>query len=171
MSVIHDFYIPREERKKAIKKFIDFFDRETSIIIEDGLYDYTEQYCKHNSNYRTIAQAIYKDNLNNLIFNFNVDSQTMKKIKKDIDKEKFNPYNFAFLRPTELDKDKWIKIMMRMSTTEEKLKDLPSVTWKPCYRCKGTEYFKYQLQTRSIDEPMTTFYNCKQCGRNYSVNG
>lgn len=33
-----------------------------------------------------------------------------------------------------------------------------------CGRCKSTKTDYYQLQTRSADEPMTTYVTCKNCG-------
>lgn len=33
-----------------------------------------------------------------------------------------------------------------------------------CYKCKSKECSYYQLQTRSADEPMTTFVTCISCG-------
>ena len=33
-----------------------------------------------------------------------------------------------------------------------------------CYKCKSKECSYYQLQTRSADEPMTTFVTCINCG-------
>ena len=33
-----------------------------------------------------------------------------------------------------------------------------------CYKCKSKECSYYQLQTRSADEPMTTFVTCIACG-------
>ncbi len=36
-----------------------------------------------------------------------------------------------------------------------------------CNRCKTKKTTYYQLQTRSADEPMTTFVSCLNCGRNW----
>jgi DNA-directed RNA polymerase subunit M/transcription elongation factor TFIIS len=36
-----------------------------------------------------------------------------------------------------------------------------------CARCKSKKTSYYQLQTRSADEPMTTFVTCHQCDRNW----
>jgi DNA-directed RNA polymerase subunit M/transcription elongation factor TFIIS len=33
-----------------------------------------------------------------------------------------------------------------------------------CERCGARKASFYQLQTRSADEPMTTFYRCLECG-------
>ena len=170
MSVIVDFYVSEKERANTIKSLTTHFNKKYVEKIEAGIYDYTKQYCMHNSYNKLLAQTIYKDVRKNIIYNCEQDHQTIQKIKKDMGQNKFNPYNLAFLRPEELDEDTWIKIIMRKDTTEEKLNNLPTVDWKPCIRCKCIQYSFYQLQTRSIDEPMTSFYICKQCGKNYSIN-
>lgn len=36
-----------------------------------------------------------------------------------------------------------------------------------CNRCKKNKTTYYQLQTRSADEPMTTFVSCLNCGKNW----
>ena len=36
-----------------------------------------------------------------------------------------------------------------------------------CGRCKSNKTSYYQLQTRSADEPMTTFVTCHRCDRNW----
>ena len=36
-----------------------------------------------------------------------------------------------------------------------------------CNRCKTKKTTYYKLQTRSADEPMTTFVSCLNCGRNW----
>mgnify|MGYP001024482973 CR=1 FL=1 len=36
-----------------------------------------------------------------------------------------------------------------------------------CNRCKKNKTTYYQLQTRSADEPMTTFISCLNCGKNW----
>jgi len=36
-----------------------------------------------------------------------------------------------------------------------------------CPKCRHTEAYYKQLQMRSADEPMTTFYRCIKCGNNW----
>jgi DNA-directed RNA polymerase III subunit RPC11 len=36
--------------------------------------------------------------------------------------------------------------------------------------CNGTRAYFYQLQIRSADEPMTTFYKCTTCGNQWREN-
>lgn len=169
-TTLVEFYVSDKNRKKIVKKLSEHFEDKACTSIEQGIYDYTEQYCKNCNSYLVIAQSIYKDCASNLLYNCSGQNSTMNKIKKQISKNKYNPYNLAFLRPEELDIDNWIKIINRNKNTEDKLNNLPTVEWKPCRDCKNKFYFFRQMQTRSADEPMTTFYTCKQCSRTYRVN-
>jgi len=36
-----------------------------------------------------------------------------------------------------------------------------------CHKCKSTNVHYYQMQTRSADEPMTVFCNCRKCGKRW----
>lgn len=40
----------------------------------------------------------------------------------------------------------------------------------PKDECTGTKGYFYQLQIRSADEPMTTFYKCTTCGNQWREN-
>lgn len=170
MTTLMEFYISEKLRKKSTKLLTDHFDKSDAQTVEDGCYDFSEQYCKSNNNNLAIAQSIYKDSIQNIIYNCNQNNATMRGLKKLIAKKKYNAYNLAFLRPEELDEDNWMKIILRKNTTEDKLNNLPTIEWRSCKSCKSIEYFYYQLQTRSADEPMTTFYICKKCNKTYKVN-
>ncbi|KZT65836.1 hypothetical protein DAEQUDRAFT_746862 [Daedalea quercina L-15889] len=39
-----------------------------------------------------------------------------------------------------------------------------------CPKCDHGRAYFYQLQIRSADEPMTTFYRCASCGNNWREN-
>ena len=39
-----------------------------------------------------------------------------------------------------------------------------------CGKCKSKKTTYFQLQTRSADEPMTTFVTCKDCGNNWKFS-
>lgn len=40
----------------------------------------------------------------------------------------------------------------------------------PTNTCEGEKAYFYQLQIRSADEPMTTFYKCTTCGHQWREN-
>lgn len=170
MTTVVEFYVSDKIRKDTVTLLTNHFDQKNSKEIEKGLYDYTEQLCKSNNNNLYMAIAIYKDCTNNLMYNLEKNQPTIKEIKKLIEKKKFNVYNLAFMKPEELDKDNWNKIIFRKDTIEKMLKNRPTIIWKPCKVCKNIKFEFYQLQTRSADEPMTTFYICVECNKTYKVN-
>ena len=170
MTTVVEFYIPEKDRKNTIKILNDHFSDHHTKKIERGFYDFTKQYCHGNNHNIELAASIYRDKVKDLIFNCRKGNATMKDIKKRIADDTFNAYNLAFLRFDELDENNWMKIILRMKTTDEKLNNLPAIEWEPCRQCKSTEHYFYQLQTRSADEPMTTFYICKSCGKTTSIN-
>lgn len=169
MVAITEIYISENERNRTIKLLLDFFEKKSVSQIEEGIYDFTEQYC-NNYDRMLLAQAVYRDSVENILYNCRQNRLTIQKIRQLIKEDKYNPYNLAFLKPEELDRDNWIKIISRNMTSEDKLKNLPTITWKPCRICKNKKYFFHHLQTRSADEPMTIFYICKQCDKTYKFN-
>ncbi|KAF8076727.1 hypothetical protein FPV67DRAFT_429838 [Lyophyllum atratum] len=43
-------------------------------------------------------------------------------------------------------------------------------TMASCDKCNHNQAYFYQLQIRSADEPMTTFYRCTACGHRWREN-
>ena len=43
-----------------------------------------------------------------------------------------------------------------------------SSTTEPCPKCTNEKAYYLQIQTRSADEPMTTYYRCSKCAHNWS---
>jgi len=168
MTTILEFYISEKKRKKTIKLFLPYFEESICENIENGCYDFAKQYCTNNN--LELFYAVYKDTIDNILFNFEKKHNTIVEIMHDIKKSKFNPYNLAFLKPEEFDKDNWMRIILRKNNTEEKLNNLPTIEWRKCRECHNKKFFFYQLQTRSADEPITTFYICKECNKTYRIN-
>lgn len=164
------FKIPAKLRNKAIVQLQAQFNDEHCIQIEKGLYYFTKHYCGNNSSYDVIKIQIYNDCLQNILYNCNPQNKKMLQIKAAMLANTFNAYNLAFLRPEELDSDQWTKIINRLDTTEDKIKNAPCIEWRPCRSCKNTKHSYYQMQTRSADEPMTSFYTCKQCHKTTKIN-
>lgn len=163
--------VGEENRIFVEQKMCQFFSKKDAKKVELGIHDFTEQYCGDDPIHLSMAQKIYLDIFNNLIYNFeDKDNVTGQKIIKDASKNNYNTYNLAFLRPDELNYDKWKKIIQKRNTSEERLNNLPTIEWKPCRNCKNNKYFHRQEQTRSADEPMTVFYTCKRCKAVYKFN-
>lgn len=96
-------------------------------------------------------------------------------IIKLLNKE-FNEFQLTYLNSKQLFPEKWQEYMELYSKDIEK-EQLKQVFMQPdtsnteglfkCSKCKTRKTTYYQKQTRSADEPMTTFVNCLNCGNNW----
>lgn len=165
-----EFYISKDIRKKYLARLEEYIPHEYAKKTELGIYHYAKQYCESQGECTVLAKSIYKLKANDIIFNIKDDNPTMANRIESIKNGKYNAYNLAYLRPEELNPDPWEEIINRRDKTEYTLNHLSTVTWKKCRDCKTDQYKHWKEQTRSADEPMTSFYQCKECGRTYRVN-
>jgi transcription elongation factor S-II len=95
------------------------------------------------------------------------------KHKEIIDKllsKSFKAHELAFMNHQEARPDLWTTLI-----EEKRIKDENKFTPKIeastddfiCGKCKSKKCTYYQLQTRSADEPMTTFVTCLDCGNRF----
>lgn len=108
---------------------------------------------------------IYIDKLrsvyNNLDSEYLIDSINSKSIKI---------HQIAFMSHQEMRPTKWKKLI-----DDKKIRDENKYTPKieastdnfTCWKCRSKKCTYYQLQTRSADEPMTTFVTCLSCGQRW----
>ena len=82
----------------------------------------------------------------------------------------FKAHELAFMTHQEVRPDLWTTLI-----EEKRIKDENKFTPKieastddfVCGKCKSKKCTYYQLQTRSADEPMTTFVTCLDCGNRF----
>ena len=82
-------------------------------------------------------------------------------------KKKIKPHELAFMTHQELLPEKWDHLIDDLKIKNQN-KYMPKIEASTdnftCYKCRSKECSYYQLQTRSADEPMTTFVTCIPCG-------
>lgn len=142
------------DRQKAIEQLSDYFPKAKKV--EEGIYNFANQYCNSRYEYRDMIESVYQDKLNDILFNC-TNPDTLKILVSS------DPLNVANMKPSEMNPVIWSKIALRFVNSIEALKNLPTIKSYPCKVCKCTEFFYRQLQTRSADEPMTIFHICKNC--------
>lgn len=76
----------------------------------------------------------------------------------------------AFMTHQELNPDKWkkhIETKIKRDKMKYETKIAAATDTFTCGKCKSNECTYYQMQTRSADEPMTTFVTCINCGNRW----
>ena len=74
-----------------------------------------------------------------------------------------------WLEPYELDKKLWSTFIDKQNKNRDIKEKMATVNIFKCRKCGEMKCTSYQLQTASIDEPMTTYISCKVCGNRWKV--
>ena len=137
--------------------------------LEKGVYNY----CIKEANDRQIVKKwdnvyfthIYLDKLRSVYASL----KNPQLIEKIMNKE-IRPHEIAFMTHQEIIPEKWATLLSDKKIREENIyapKVVASTDGFTCRKCKSKECSYYQLQTRSADEPMTTFVTCLKCGNRW----
>jgi transcription elongation factor S-II len=160
-----------ELRKNVRNQFKVLIGKEKrSKNIEVSIYNYTlkeaaskQQVKKWENKYFVM---LYIDKFRSIYRNLQTNSDFLSKIKSGKIKSK----NIAFLTHYEINPERWGKLLEEKSIRDKNKYEVDkrSATSEfKCKKCGKKECSYYQLQTRSADEPMTTFITCLNCGNNW----
>jgi len=159
----------RKKLNKLIRK------KKLSKNLEKGIFNYSIQ----TAGLRNIVRKwdneafvmIYIDKFKSLLINLNVKSTIdSKELLKRLKKGEFKAHELAFMTHQELYPEKWKSLIEQKIKRDksEGVVDLSAATDEfYCFKCKKRKCSYYQMQTRSADEPMTTFITCLLCGNNW----
>jgi transcription elongation factor S-II len=137
--------------------------------LEKGIYNYTLKVCEEKNLLKKWTNEsfvlLYIEKLRTLLINLKDANLLNKVLSKTL-----KPHEFVFMNHQELRPELWESLI-----EEKKIKDENKYTPKIeastdnfiCGKCKSKKCTYYQLQTRSADEPMTTFVTCLDCGNRF----
>ena len=140
-----------------------------AINLEKGIYNYA---LKEAANRKVVKKwdnpyytQIYLDRLRSIYINL-ADSTLLSHVKDGTVPVKA----LAFMTHQEMQPEKWDALIQakikkdksKYDTQQEAMTD----TFK-CRKCHSNKCSYYQMQTRSADEPMTTFVTCIECGNRW----
>jgi transcription elongation factor S-II len=143
-------------------------DEKNSSNMEKGIFNY----CLKEAERHKIVKKwdnkyfvqIYVDRLRSIVLNLKGE------ILQQINDGTIKPHIVAFMTHQELSHEKWDKLI-EAKTKRDKNKFETNISAATdtftCRKCKGNQCTYYQMQTRSADEPMTTFCNCILCGNRW----
>ena len=106
---------------------------------------------------------IYTDRLRSVLCNLDNDEKLVYAIACGA----IDPKAFANMTHQEMNPERWetlIQQKIKRDFTKYETSVEASTDTFTCRKCKSKRCNYYQMQTRSADEPMTTFVSCIECG-------
>lgn len=167
---------PEEFRTNCVTKMNTIFeDEQISKNIEQGIFNYSIKQAKERKIIRKWENKyfvqIYFDRFRTIFLNLSDDSYVGNTtLKERLTNKEFEPYELAFMSHQEMCPEKWQELVQtKIKRDNAKYEvDMEAATDEfMCYKCKKNKCTYYQLQTRSADEPMTTFVSCLNCGNRW----
>ena len=114
---------------------------------------------------------LYVDKFRSLWNNLNPTlNKNNKSLLKKIKTNKLNIKKIAFMSHQELNPKMWKALVEAKIKRDKNVDDIDSMTTSTefkCFKCKKNKCSYYQMQTRSADEPITTFMSCLNCGNRW----
>jgi len=137
-----------------------------STQIEQSIYNFALEYAKVQE-IQYLVDSIYQTKADEII---NLLKDKENYLLKAINKGIINVLNIGFMTPVELNPDKYNKILKIKKTEVDKINNQPTSNVYRCKKCKKNKCQVTQRQTRSADEPATTFVKCIECDYEFTIS-
>ncbi len=175
---VHIMKIPdptafRENMRKRLNTIIR--KKKISLNVERGIYNAAIKEARSRNIVRKWENeffvVLYVDRFRSVYTNLNPKSHVGNKdLLKRLKSSELLPQDVAFMGHQKMCPEKWAdlidaKIKREKNATEINM-NAATDEFK-CRKCKKRKCTYYQMQTRSADEPMTTFVTCLHCGNNW----
>ena len=157
----------RQNIRTSINKICS--NEKKSKHLEIGIYNYAINEAKNRKIVKKwdnpYFTQIYTDRVKTILRNINMSEKLLNIL---LNSKK--PHEIAFMTHQEMNTTKWQSIIedkIKRDKNKYETKMEASTDTFTCRRCKSKECTYYQMQTRSADEPMTTFVTCINCGNKW----
>ena len=161
------------QREFVLNKFKELgYEQENCTLIEKGIFNKTIKTCKKyyferkwtNPKFKHTYTMTYLKVLYNL-----TKLQNKDELNKRLNEGIIRYEDLANLTKEQLAPTKWAQIELKRQNEimqkRDEIKNLKGAF--RCGRCKTWKTNYTQVQTRSADEPMTTFVDCLNCGNRW----
>ncbi len=147
-------------------------DIDIALDIELSIFEYALNYCLKNKYDKNYIKPVYEDKFNFLISNIDSTNKFIKNtnLKTLLLKKKINPKHIAFMSASQIHPEKWEYILKKREYVEHRENNIAYSDAYKCFKCNESKCKITQAQTRSADEPMTTFVVCLVCHNTFKFS-
>ena len=152
--------------KSLISEDIDVLNNEQKDILYSSITDFVDNYISNNRLSDNIRELILLDKYTDIRYNILNNNLLLEKINN----KEIQITELPWMDPSELDIKFWKAHIDKRNKNIETKEKMATVSIFKCHKCGEMKCTSYQLQTASIDEPMTTFISCKVCGNSWKIH-
>lgn len=153
-------------RKSNVELLNNLLDKEKSNELENEIFNFSKDYTEDSE--LNNLDEVYKHKFYDIYANLDENNDIKNNyLLEAIKKGEIDIKSIVHLSPEKLFPEKWKSIIDRMNWIEYKKKNMATTDIFLCKKCQKRKCTFYQLQTRSADEPMTTFVNCLVCSNSW----
>lgn len=163
-------------RENVVSKLDECIENEgISADLEEAIYNWAKNEIeKKGERNDELLKKIYMNKIIQIYQNINPESSVKNDfLLKSIIDGSIEIEQIPKLTPQEMFPSHWEKLQEKQKATDEfiyfKKPEAATDEFK-CGRCKGRKCTYYELQTRSIDEPMTKFVRCLLCDKRWTMS-
>jgi DNA-directed RNA polymerase subunit M/transcription elongation factor TFIIS len=159
--------IDTASRNEMIKQLGKFIGDKLAKDVETSIYNFSKEYAETNDT-PYLIQSIYDSKSEEILCNLT--NKNSDYLVKSLKENKIDPKKIAFLKPEELNPEKYENIIKKREMEEYKKNNTSGSNAFTCVKCKKSKCQVSQKQTRAGDEPPTTFVTCMECGHVFKFN-
>jgi len=151
--------------KIPIEHDTDLLSHIQKTELENAISQFEDNYISNNRLPIKLKNSIGLEKYLNIKYNIINSTTLLDKINSNEIEIKVLPW----LDPYQLDSTHWQQYIDKRDKNRETIEKMATINIFKCRKCGEMKCTTYQLQTASIDEPMTTFIHCKICGNSWKV--
>ena len=141
------------------KTFAKLIGKKNSTIFVDHLIKYCEDYAENNN-----CSFLLEEIIQTKISFFEEIMHKNDFLKNSIKNKSIDPSKLCYMNQEEIEPDKYKQILEKRQLEEYRKNNQATSDAFKCNKCGERKCQVTQKQTRSGDEPATTFVECMECG-------
>ena len=174
-----------EKRKKVFDIILNTLKNEMNWVDDNEYINKISKNMEKSIYNKSIDDSGYNENnifddyfykkyylVNSLKLIFNIKKKNNPTLLKDIYNKKIKEYEFLNMSEKDINPIKWNELEIKYGVKEgyDNYADIKDNDMFNCGKCKSKKVTYYLKQVRSADEPMTCFFTCHNCGKNWKQN-
>ena len=141
-----------------------------SLNIERGIFNYSIEEADNKNVVKKWDNPFFVRIYLDRLFSVYTNLKNTPELQNQVTNHNIRAHTVAFMTHQEMRPEKWSRLIAAKIIRDKNKYETnieASTDSFTCRKCRSNKCTYYQMQTRSADEPMTTFVSCIDCGNRW----